>query len=82
MTEVTPWTYTILDLVRIFYTRNNLTIVSQPSHTNSDSHEAVMNESADTECERYMSMIYTAYQHAINTDEELQRRAQQSPEQR
>ena len=82
MTEVAPWTDTILDLVRIFTTRNNLTIVWQPSHTDSDSHEAIMNDAADYECERYMSMIYTAYPRAINTDEELQRRAQLPPEQR
>ena len=82
MTEVAPWTDTILDLVSIFTTRNNLTIVWQPSHTDSDSHEAIMNDAADYECERYMSMIYTAYPRAINTDEELQRRAQLPPEQR
>ena len=67
-----------MDLVCIFYTRNNLTIVWQPSHTDSDSHEAVMNDAADTECEWYMSMIYTAYPR----DEELQRRAPLPPEQR
>ena len=41
-----------------------------------------MNDAADYECERYMSMIYTAYPRAINTDEEIQRRAQLPPEQR